>query len=75
MAVMYSKLGGCLGVTAKVGSFGQDRPLSWCQGFVGKVYDPLRVRFFLGRTLGRPTGGDGCVAFPGGGVDLLGSLS
>ena len=42
----------------KVGSFGQDRPLSWCQGFVAKVYDPLRVRFFLGRTLGRPTGGE-----------------
>ena len=31
--------------------------MSWCQRFVGKVNDPLRVRFFIGRTLGRPTRG------------------
>ena len=41
--------------------------MSWCQGFVGKVYDPLRVRFFLGRTLGRPTGGRWRCYLPGGG--------
>ena len=57
MAVMYSKLGGCLGVAAKLGPLAQNRPLSWCQGFVGKVYDPLRVRSFFGRTLGMPSGG------------------
>ena len=45
------------GGNCKVGSFSQNRPLSWCQGFVGKVYDPLRVRFFFGRTLGMPSGG------------------
>ena len=31
--------------------------MSCCQGFVGKVYDPLRVRFFFGRTLGMPSRG------------------
>ena len=31
--------------------------MSWSQGFVGKVDDPLRVGFFIRRTLGWPTGG------------------
>ena len=57
MSVIYSKLGGCLGVTAKVRSFSQNRPLSWGQRFAGKVNDPLRVRFFIRRPLGEPTGG------------------
>ena len=57
VAVMYSKLGGCLGVDCKVGPFSQNRPLSWCQGFVGKVNDQLRVRFFFRRTLGMPSRG------------------
>ena len=48
MAVMYSKLGGCLGETAKLS------PLAMClsQRFAGQVNEPLRVRFFHGRTLG-----------------------
>ena len=74
MAVMYSKLGGCLGDNHKVRSFGQDRPLSWCQRFVGKVYDPLRVRFFIGRTMGGLLGGGGSVTFLGCSINLLGSL-
>ena len=74
MAVMYSKLGGCLGGNCKVRSFSQDRPLSWCQRFVGKVNDPLRVRFFIGRNLGGLLEGGGSVTFPGGSIDLLGGL-
>ena len=57
MAVMYSKLGGCLGVTAKLGPFSQNRPLHWSQRFLGQVNDPLRVGFFNRRTLAGPTGG------------------
>ena len=45
MAVIYSKLGGCLGDTAKLG-----------QRFAGKVNDPLRVGVFLGRPLREPIG-------------------
>ena len=76
MAVIYSKLGGCLGVTAKLGPFSQNRPLRWCQRFVGKVNDPLRVRFFIGRTLAGPVGGcEGGGAFPGGCTGLRGRLS
>ena len=41
----------------KVGSFSQNRPLSWGQRFVGKVNDQLGVRFFIRRPLGKPTGG------------------
>ena len=59
----------------KVGSFSQNRPLSWCQGFVGKVNDPLRVGFSIWRTLVGPTGGcGGGVAFLGGCTGLLGRL-
>ena len=54
MAVIYSKLGGCLGDTAKLGFFSQDRPLCWCQRFAGKVNDPLRVGVFWGRPLREP---------------------
>ena len=31
--------------------------MSWCQGFAGEVNDPLRVGFFIGRTLGGYQGG------------------
>ena len=49
--------------------------MSWGQRFVGKVNDPLRVRFFIRRPLGKPTGGgSGEVVFPGDSVILLGSL-
>ena len=52
MTVMYSKLGGCLGVTAKLGPLARTDLMSWCQRFVGEVDDPFRVRFFIGRTPG-----------------------
>ena len=75
MAVMYSKLGGCLGVTAKLGSFSQNRPLSWCQGFVGKVNDPLRVGFLHKKNTGVACwGSGGGVVFPGDGAILQGRL-
>ena len=74
MAVMYSKFRRLPGGNCKVGSFSQNRPLSWCQGFVGKVTDPLRVRFFIRRALGWPMGGGGGAVFPGGGIRLLGRL-
>ena len=57
MAVIYSKLGRLPGGNCKVGSFSQNRPLSWCQRFVGKVNDPLMVRIFIRRPLGEPAGG------------------
>ena len=60
MAVICSKLGGCLGGNHKIGSFSQNRSLGWGQRFVGKVNDQLRVRFFIRRTLGEPAwGGSG----------------
>ena len=50
--------------------------MSWCQGFVGQVNDPLRAGFFPWRNLVGPTGGYGSgVALPGGRIVLLGRLS
>ena len=50
--------------------------MRWCQRFVGKVNDPLRVRFFIGRTLAGPAGGcGGGGTFPGGCAGLRGRLS
>ena len=54
MAVIYSKLGGCLGDTTKLGPLARSRPLCWCQRFSGKVNDPLRVGVFWGRPLREP---------------------
>ena len=49
--------------------------MCWSQRFVGKVDDPLRVRFFIRRTLVGPAGGcGGRVTFPGGCTGLLGKL-
>ena len=57
-----------------VGFFSQNRPLCLFQGFAGEVNDPLRVRIFIGRSLGGLVGGIGGVIFPGDSVVLLGSL-
>ena len=57
-----------------VGSFSQNRPLCLCQRFAGEVNDPLRIRIFIGRSLGGPSGGTSGVIFPGDSVVLLGSL-
>ena len=63
------------GGNCKVGSFSQNRPLSWCQRFVGKVNDPLRVRIFIRRPLGGACWvGSGVIVFPGDSAVLLGSL-
>ena len=40
-------MGNCI-----VGSFSQNRPLCLGQRFAGEVNDPLRVRIFIGRSLG-----------------------
>ena len=45
-----------------------------CQRFAGEVSDPLRVRIFIGRSLGGLVGGIGDVIFPGDSVVLLESL-
>ena len=63
MAVMYSKLGGCLGDTAKLGSFSKNRPLCWCQGLL----DKLMTHFGLGSSGEDPWGS----LFGGLGVGLL----
>ena len=70
---MYSKLGGCLGVTAYVGSFSQNRPLSLGQGLLERLRTHLGVGIFLGRSWG-PSRGVGAVVFPGDSVVLLGGL-
>ena len=52
MAVMYSKLGDCLGDTANVGPLAKTRPLCLGQRFAGKVHDPL----WLGSSVEDPWG-------------------
>ena len=65
MAVIYSKLGGCLGVTAKLGPLARTDLCAGVKRFVGKVNDPLRVRVFWGRPLREPTrGGELWGCFP-----------
>ena len=70
MAVIYSKLGGCPGVTAKLGPLARTDLCAGVKGLLEKVNYPLRVR----KTLGGLLGGGGEVVFPGDSGILLGSL-
>ena len=75
MAVMYSKLGGCLGVTAKLGPLAKTDLWAGVKGLLERFMTHLGLGSSLEEPTGGLLGGDGCVAFLGGGVDLLGSLS
>ena len=52
MAVMYSKLEGCLDETTKLDPLGRTDLLHLSQRFAGQVNNPLKVRFLHGRILG-----------------------
>ena len=76
MAVIYSKLGGCLGVTAKLGPLART---DLCAGVKG-LLERLMTHLGLGSSLEEPwldllgwCGGR--VTFPGGCTGLLGRLS
>ena len=47
MAVIYSKLGGCLGVTAKLGPLARTDLCARVKGLLERLDDPLGVRFFI----------------------------
>ena len=74
MAVMYSKLGGCLGVTTKLGPLAR---IDLWAGVKGSL-ERLMTHLGLGSSLEEPWGGllgsGGGAVFPGGGAILLGSL-
>ena len=74
MAVMYSKLGGCLGVTTKLGPLAKTDLWAGVKGLL----DRLMTRLGLGSSFEEPwldlPGGIGWVALPGGSIDLLGRL-
>ena len=57
MAVMYSKLGGCLGVTSKLGPLARTDLWAGVKGLLERLMTHCRVKFFIRRTLGWPTGG------------------
>ena len=73
MAVMYSKLGGYLGDTAKLGPLARTDLCAWVKGLL----DRLITHFGLGSSEEDPwgslLGGRGWVAFPGTSVTCLGS--
>ena len=75
MAVIYSKLGGCLGVTAKLGPLART---DLCAGVKG-LLERLMTHLGLGSSLEEPWldlwGGVDEGAFPGGCAGLRGRLS
>ena len=75
MAVIYSKLGGCLGVTAKLGPLART---DLCAGVKG-LLERLMTHLGLGSSLEEPWldlwGGVKEGAFPGGCAGLRGRLS
>ena len=75
MAVIYSKLGGCLGVTAKLGPLART---DLCAGVKG-LLERLMTHLGLGSSLEEPwldlRGGVEEGAFPGGCAGLRGRLS
>ena len=75
MAVIYSKLGGCLGVTAKLGPLART---DLCAGVKG-LLERLMTHLGLGSSLEEPWldlwGGVREGAFPGGCAGLRGRLS
>ena len=74
MAVMYSKLGGCLGVTAKLGPLAKTDLWAGVKGLLERFMTHLGLGSSLEEPWGCLLGGDGSATFPGGSINLLGSL-
>ena len=74
MAVMYSKLGGYLGVTTKLGPLARTDLWAVVKGLLERLMTHLVLGSSLEEPWGGLLGGGGGVAFPGGGTDLLGRL-
>ena len=72
MAAMYSKLGGCLGDTAKLGPLARTDLCAWVKGLL----DKLMTHLGLGSSKEDPWGsllGEGVGAFPGASATCLGN--
>ena len=74
MAVMYSKLGGCLGVTAKLGPLARTDLWAGVKGLLERLMTHLGLGSSLEEPWGCLAGGSGVIAFPGGSMNLLGGL-
>ena len=74
MAVMYSKVGGCLGVTAKLGPLARTDLWAGVKGLLERLMTHLWLGSSLEEPWGGLLGGGGGVAFPGDGAILLGRL-
>ena len=72
MAVMYSRLGGYLGVTAKLGPLASADLLAWVKGLLDKLMTHLWLGFSNELPIGHPQGVLvllGCLLAWGPGVD------
>ena len=74
MAVMYSKLGGCLGVTAKLGPLARTDLWAGVKDLLDRLMTHLGLGSLLEEPWGGLLGGSGVVVFPGDGAILLGRL-
>ena len=74
MAVMYSKLGGCLGVTTKLGPLARTDLWAGVKGLLERLMTHLGLGSSLEEPWGGLLGGGGGVVFLGGGIRLLGRL-
>ena len=74
MAVIYSKLGGCLGVTAKLGPLARTDLWAGVKGLLERLMTHLGLGSSLEDPWGGLQGGGSEVAFPGDSAILLGSL-
>ena len=74
MAVIYSKLGGCLGVTTKLGPLARTDLWAGVRGLLERLMTHLGLGSSLEDPWGSLPGGIGEVVFPGDSVVLLGGL-
>ena len=75
MAVMYSKLGGCLGVTTKLGPLAKTDLRAGVKGLLERFMTHLGLGSSLEEPWGSLLGGEGGVAFLGGSVNLTYPIS
>ena len=75
MAVISSKLGGCLGVTTKLGPLARTDICAGVKGLLERLMTHLGLGFFIRRPLGKPAGGgSGEVVFPGNSANIPSGL-
>ena len=74
MAVIYSKLGGCLGVTTKLGPLTRTDLWAGVKGLLDRLITHLGLGSSLEEPWGGLLGGGSDVVFPGGSHILLGRL-